>query len=274
MRPILFHLFDNVFLYSYGVCMSAGIFCGFLLFFSQVKDKFETPIKILFLFIVVVIFGFGGAVIFFYFFNYQNESVMIFKNIAVGNISFELPVPLAWGLVYYGAIAGGVLAGLIYSAIFSIDIRDILDYASPSIAIGHGWGRLGCFMAGCCYGRICNPVHWYCVSFPSDSVAYLEIGAGARAVQGKTPFLYPTQVVESVGELMIAFLLWQTIKFRRFKGMVFSFYLIFYGLLRFFVEFLRVSDRVFAGVVSPNQIVSLAGIVLGVCILIAALMRN
>ena len=129
------------------------------------------------------------------------------------------------GHVWYGALAGGLLA-LAWHACRTAELGALADLYLPAASIAHGCGRLGCFAAGCCWGRPTS-VAW-AVSFPADSLC---------AVAG-TP-VHPTQLYEAAGEGAISLLLVVLWRRRRFAGEVGLAYLGLYALLRLAVEPLR-----------------------------------
>ena len=90
------------------------------------------------------------------------------------------------GFVVYGGIIGGILGAYIYAKIKKIDILAYFDLAVPSIAFAQGFGRIGCFLAGCCYGRETNA--WYGITFHNSPFAPNEVA------------LIPTQLISSVAD--------------------------------------------------------------------------
>ena len=129
------------------------------------------------------------------------------------------------GHVWYGALAGGLLA-LGWHARRTAPLSTLADLYLPAASIAHGCGRLGCFAAGCCWGRPTS-VAW-AVTFPVDSLF---------AVPGTA--VHPTQLYEAVGEGAISLLLVGLWRHRRFAGEVGLAYLALYALLRLAVEPLR-----------------------------------
>lgn len=129
------------------------------------------------------------------------------------------------GLAFQGGLAGGLAGGAFFLHRRKISFWSLADAAAVALAFGHGLGRLGCFSAGCCYGKP-SDLPW-AVSFPPGGLAPTGV------------LLHPTQIYDAglqmlLGGLLI-FLFWR----RRFKGETFCTYLFFSGLLRFFMEFLR-----------------------------------
>ncbi len=128
------------------------------------------------------------------------------------------------GLVFYGGLIGASLACLLYVRIKHLPIWKIADILAPSIALGHAFGRIGCLMNGCCYGRACD-LPW-AIHFPED---HPTRGAG----------VHPTQVYEALLNLALyAFLAW-LYRRKKFDGEIFAIYLVCYAVLRALVEAFR-----------------------------------
>jgi phosphatidylglycerol:prolipoprotein diacylglycerol transferase len=125
------------------------------------------------------------------------------------------------------------------------------DSFAPGIAIGHSIGRLGCFAAGCCYGKPTN-LPWG-VTF-TNPLAGLLVG---------TPLgvkLHPTQIYEFLAEGLIFILLLWMFRHRGFPGQISATYLFLYGVARYFLEFLRNDpDRgsMFGGVMTATQFIAM-----------------
>jgi phosphatidylglycerol:prolipoprotein diacylglycerol transferase len=141
---------------------------------------------------------------------------------------------------------------------YKLPLWKIADLSAIAIAIAHSIGRLGCTSAGCCYGKpflednITPGIHlsgkfpFFYVVFPEGAVAppYMP--------------LYPTQLMEFFGLLLIFFILLFFYRKKPFDGAVFSLYLLLYGAFRFFLEFYRgVSPPIEPIGLTWNQIVSL-----------------
>lgn len=120
---------------------------------------------------------------------------------------------------------------------------DYFDLAAPSIALAQGFGRIGCFLAGCCYGR--ETELWFGVVFPPNPFA----PAGVK--------LLPTQLFSSAGDFVLASVLLWFAKRARHRGDVGALYMLLYGVGRFVLEFFRWDERGSVGALSTSQAISL-----------------
>ena len=119
---------------------------------------------------------------------------------------------------------------------------------APGIALGHVIGRLGCLMAGCCYGRPAD-VPW-AITF-TDPFAFANVGTPLNVP------LHPTQVYEAGAELIILILLLATErKGRTYPGRTFWGYMLLYAVSRFAIEFYRADERGFLMGLSTSQFIS------------------
>lgn len=146
------------------------------------------------------------------------------------------------GFVVYGGIMGGVAGAMIYCRIKKLVFLEYFDLCVASVALAQGFGRIGCFLAGCCYGRETDSA--FGVIFPAGSIA----PAGVR--------LLPTQLISSAGNFLImAVLLWHY-KRKKHTGDTGFLYMLLYGIGRFLLEFLRNDARGGVGVLSTSQFIS------------------
>lgn len=158
------------------------------------------------------------------------------------------------GLVWYGGLIGASLATLTYARWNAVSLWKLADVIAPSIALGHVFGRLGCLMTGCCYGRACE-LPW-AIRFPQDHWT-----AGAP--------VHPTQIYEAVlNGLLYIGLMW-LYRRKRFDGQIFGAYLIGYALLRGFVEAFRgdYPQYYLGGHVTPAQLLSVGILAAGALLL-------
>ena len=154
------------------------------------------------------------------------------------------------GLVFYGGLIGASLATILYLQRHRLPLWKFADALAPSIALGYIFGRIGCLMNGCCYGR---PTHLpWAIHFPAD---HPSRGLG----------IHPTQIYDSLLSVgLYAGLAW-FYRRKKFDGQVFAAYLMIYALLRALVESFRGDYPVYylGGWATPAQLVSLAIVTTG-----------
>jgi phosphatidylglycerol---prolipoprotein diacylglyceryl transferase len=161
------------------------------------------------------------------------------------------------GLVYYGGLVGATAAAMIYLRFKKMPIWKVADVVAPSIALGYVFGRIGCLLNGCCYGRECH-LPW-AIRFPE--------GPGLPT----TP-VHPTEVYDSLLNLgFYIFLAW-LYRRKKFDGQIFGTYLVGYALLRSFVEMFRGDypppQHYLGGWATPAQMVSIGILAAGVALLL------
>ena len=146
--------------------------------------------------------------------------------------------PFAGGLVWYG----GLLAATATSAWFvrrhKVAFLPYADVLVPGVSIAHGIGRLGCWAAGCCFGNVAPDSFPLAAHFPPGSPAAME-HFGAAGAYTISRGVYPTQIMEAAGELVIFTLLLAIRNRKRFHGQVVLSYFFMYAILRVFTEMFR-----------------------------------
>ena len=171
---------------------------------------------------------------------------------------------LAWakfyngGLAYYGGLMGGTLAVALLARRDGVPFRKLTDGVAPAVALGLSIGRIGCFLAGCCYGEVTALAVG--TRFPAWSPASEgQFRAGLLSHPGESSLpVHPTQLYESLGCLLLAIGLARFDARKRFEGQVALLGLIAYAALRILVELVHADDRgVWVGV-STSQWLSLA----------------
>ncbi|MCX6569916.1 MAG: prolipoprotein diacylglyceryl transferase [Candidatus Aminicenantes bacterium] len=154
----------------------------------------------------------------------------------ISNISYYVAYPKELfslarsGGVFQGGLAFGVIYALWYFRRKKIPTWATADLIAPALALGHGFGRLGCFSAGCCYGSEC--------ALPWAVVFKNEYAADLTGVRLHTP-LHPVQLYEAILNFLNFGILYIILKKKKFDGQVFAFYIINYSLIRFFTEYFR-----------------------------------
>ena len=162
------------------------------------------------------------------------------------------------GLVFYGGLIGASLACILYTRIKHLPLWKVADILAPSIALGHFFGRIGCLLNGCCYGRACS-LPW-AITFPEGHETHPK-GSPATPV-------HPTEIYEALLNLALYAALAWLYRRRKFDGQVFGVYLISYALLRSFVEMFRGDyPQYYGGWATPAQLVSGGVLTAGVVLL-------
>ena len=165
------------------------------------------------------------------------------------------------GFVFYGGMYGVLVGGIVYSAFFKQDIRKMFMLLTPVFVLFHAFGRVGCFLSGCCYG----------MESEAYGIVYHDAISGANGV----PYL-PVQLYEAAGNLVI-FAVILIFGYRK-KDCYFrplGIYLVLYGIMRFVLEFFRGDEiRGALGVFSTSQWISLVTVPLGIYMLLCPTEKN
>jgi phosphatidylglycerol:prolipoprotein diacylglycerol transferase len=174
----------------------------------------------------------------------------------------------------FGAFIFGIAGGILLLKFMKIDILTALDVYTPALAVSHFIGRLGCFMAGCCFGIPSN-LPW-AVRFPPHSPAH-----SAHLAQGfisgnhelSLP-VHPLQLYESLFGLVLFVIVIYLFNKPLRKGALFFAYIICYALFRFFMEFLRGDDRPVVSSFSLPQVLSVIFIISSISFLSISFIKH
>lgn len=232
-------LFLNV--HMYGIMIAIGLLCcfGVLTYFCKrkgIEEKFSD-----FLFynsLVAIILGFGSGVLF----------QAVYAYIENPEAGFNLSA----GMTFIGGLIGGVISFLIGYFIFrkryTNRLYQVISVIPCSILIAHAFGRIGCFFAGCCYGK--------------ETDSFL----GVKFPNLPNP-VHPTQLYEAAFLfIMFGICIYLLLK-KDFKHNM-SLYLISYGIFRFLIEYLRGDDRgQLVGFISPSQFWSILMVIIGIALI-------
>jgi phosphatidylglycerol:prolipoprotein diacylglycerol transferase len=162
--------------------------------------------------------------------------------------------------VFYGGLIGAIAAAVVLIRKKGIPFWTLVDAAAPCVALGQAIGRLGCFSAGCCWGREAH-VPW-AVTF-TNPIAERNVGVPLGIP------LHPTQLYESVGTAILCVLLIK-LERRRFPGETFARYLLGYAVLRGTIEIFRGDPRgTVLSTVSTSQFIAVLGILAALAIFVA-----
>jgi phosphatidylglycerol---prolipoprotein diacylglyceryl transferase len=228
----------------YGVMSALGMLAALILLWMTRKHTRFSEDQALSAALWAIIAGFVGSKILYW--------LVELKQI-IANPSFLLHT-LREGFVFYGALIGGLLGVAIYAARKKLPFFAFTDYFIPALVLGHAFGRIGCFFAGCCYGVACEtPIS---VVFPAGGVAPAGIP------------LLPTQIMESAFLFILCVVLVLILKKKKPFATVTAWYLVLYGAWRFAIEFFRSDERGFVGALSTSQFISIFLILGGIALLV------
>jgi phosphatidylglycerol:prolipoprotein diacylglycerol transferase len=249
MHPILFQI-GSWPVYSYGVLLAAAYLVALQLAVVRARHRGLDGTKVMDLGIYLIIAALVGAklmlvVVDFEYFRTQPR---------------ELLSLVRAGGVFYGGLLAALGVAILLVRRYQLRIWTTADLFAPGIALGHVVGRLGCLMAGCCYGTP-TTMPW-AITF-TNPLAASNVG---------TPLgipLHPTQLYDAGAELLILIVLLVTERRGKpFEGRTFWLYMLLYGISRFIVEFYRGDDRGTIMGVSTSQFVSLLVVPLAVVMLV------
>lgn len=222
-------------IHGYGLMIAIGILVCIFMGTYRAKKRQLKEEAVLDIAILSVIAGFAGAKLLFVLVEFDSF------------LEDPLRILGSEGFVVYGGIIAGVLAAILYCRRKKLSFLEYFDLLAPSISVAQGFGRIGCFLAGCCYGKETDA--FWGVTFPEGSFAPAGIP------------LIPTQLLSSVGDFLIMSVLLIYGRHSKKTGNTGALYLLLYGVGRFFIEFLRSDDRGSVGLLSTSQFISI-GIVL------------
>lgn len=244
MLPELFSIGPFT-VYSYGLMTAIGIIAAITIGEYQLKKTKLAEEGFLYgLGIACVIGGYASSKLLFW--------ITIFPEI------MEDPARIldfGNGFVVYGGLIGGVMTAYIYCKIKKVDFWKVFDLAVPLVALAQCIGRIGCFLAGCCYGK---PTEGVCgVIFQNSMYAPTDVK------------LFPIQLVSSGLNLcncLFLYFLWKRADLK--KGSVGAFYIINYSIGRFILEYFRGDlERGTVGILSTSQFISIFTLVIGIVML-------
>jgi len=238
MHPILFD-FGSFTLYTYGVLLAAAYLAGLQFAVVRARARGLDRQRVLDLGIWIIVGALAGAKLLLLVTDYRQYSQ---------NPRALLDLVRSAG-VFYGGLIAAVAVAFIYMWRHRMPLWTTTDAFAPGIALGHAVGRLGCLMAGCCFGRPTS-VPW-AITFHNP----------AASLNSDTPLgvpLHPTQLYEAGAELIIlGVLLWLERRGRPFPGRTFWSYVLLYAVARFVIEFYRGDPRGTVGIFSTSQFLSL-----------------
>ncbi len=238
MHPILFE-FGPLTIYSYGVMVALGFALATACVYHRAPQFNIDKNKMVDIMILVLVSGIAGARVFY-----------ILQNIGYYRANpYEIINLSKGGLVWYGGFLAGLGGLIVYVKMNRMSFWAVVDLIVPYVALAQAFGRLGCFLNGCCYGTEVPASFIFAVPMAQDGALH-----------------HPTQIYSALllALIFIVLRIWQ--EHRRFVGEIFLGYCMLYSLKRFFVEFLRGDNpRIYFGL-TISQVISCAVCIVSVVI--------
>lgn len=229
MHSIAFHFFGRP-IHWYGICIAMGFLAALAVLQYKRNYARMTKEQIFDIGLIAIFGGIGGARLFY---------VVQFFHQFSGNLWKIFRIDQG-GLVFYGGFLMAVAILLIYAKVKKLSFARILDMYAPAIALGHAFGRIGCFMQGCCFGKPCS----WGVVYPGNSAPaerfpdYVASVKNAGSAIPSVP-LAPVQLIEAAGNVLLFFILLKLFHHVKKTGQIAAAYFSMYGIMRFLLEFFR-----------------------------------
>ncbi|WKY47352.1 prolipoprotein diacylglyceryl transferase [Eubacteriaceae bacterium ES3] len=218
MHPLI--QISNLQIPSFGILFLIGSVAAFLLSILTAR-KYQLPSMDIIFF---GLFGLVGGII---------GAKLIYLLLNIGALITDplntLMTLMYGGSVFFGGLLGGILGGYFYCRIYKLDPVVFFDAAAPCIVLAQAFGRIGCFLNGCCYG------------IPYNGICSVTYPDGAYPPSGIA--LFPTQLTESFFLFIFCIFLLIYLKKSHHPGYTTGIYLCGYGFFRFLIEFLRNDPR-------------------------------
>lgn len=274
MHPILVDFGGGFFIGSYGVLIALGLLAAVAIASWRGKARGFPPEAFMDLAFIAGLSGFIGGRILFILLDLPG----FFK--APGAFIFSRT-----GFVFLGGLVAASAACSYYIWKKKLDFWMTSDILVIALAIGHGFGRIGCHLAGCCYGGVCESplgIHVPPVPLPDGTYwpnAFTDQLSAGLLPAGATQSLavWPVQLFESASLFILAAALFAFGARAHRKGLILGLYFVSYAVIRFCLEYLRgdsVRGVYFNGLLSTSQIISIFLFIAGVVILATGHMRD
>ncbi len=169
------------------------------------------------------------------------------------------------GLAFYGGFAPALLVGVLYLRHKKLSVGKVTDTIAPSLILGTGIGRIGCFLAGCCFGKPTS-LPWG-VTFPENSLASLELGGLEK--------VHPTQLYSSISLFSIFVILLVLRRYIKIDGLLFLITVLMYSVHRFLIDFVRYyAPEEHIGSLATSQVMSIIAAIIAVLAAILLIFRR
>ncbi len=272
MHPILFSIGDNFFIGTYGLMVALGLLISIQIAAFRARKRGVPPDRMYDLAFLAMVSGFVAARLLYIALNFgefrADPGALIFSRT---------------GFVFLGGFVGAAASCIVWLKWHELPVLRVGDIVAPSLAIGHAFGRIGCHLAGCCWGGVCGidaiglRVHRHLqpAGYPFGNAFedQLDRGILPPGALASLP-VWPVQLMESAALFALGGALILFASRPRRAGYTLALYLIGYSIIRFVLEFFRGDvDRGMLGGLSTSQIISLALLPAG-ALLLARLRKN
>jgi len=268
MYPIAFHI-GSFAVHWYGIFIGIGFLTSFCLLLKLKKYAGLTSDQIYNIPMIALFAGVIGARVFYvvqFWEQFRGRGILAILNVHEG------------GLVFYGGFILAFTAECLYAKWPTvrrmlglkekkradgaeprkdISILALLDILGPAMALAHAFGRVSCFMQGCCFGKPAPNGFPFAVCFPAESPAAYRYPSLLPGTSGSVP-VYPVQLFESAGNILMCLILLLLLRKRKYAGTIGGIYLILYGVMRFLIEFMRGDHTDSILGLTPSQFIAVA----------------
>ena len=266
MYPIAFHI-GSFAVHWYGVFIGIGFLASFCLILKLKQYARLTTDQVYNISMIALFAGVIGARTFYvvqFWEQFRGRGILSILNVHEG------------GLVFYGGFILAFIAECLYAkwptvrrllglkekksadgseARKDISILALLDILGPAMALAHAFGRVSCFMQGCCFGKPAPNGFPLAVRFPPGSPAAARYPS--ILTSGSEP-VFPVQLFESAGNILMCAILLLLLRKRKYAGTIGGIYLILYGVMRFLIEFMRGDHTDSILGLTPSQFIAVA----------------
>ncbi len=252
---------DGLPIFGYGFMLFVAVGVGTWVASLRANKEGLSSDRIWDLAFVLFLSGISGARMF-YLVQYRDR---VFQDVhTIPQFLFTVFNLSSGGIVLYGGLIAAAVGFFSFCAVNRIRPLALLDIITPSIFIGIGFGRIGCFLNGCCYGDECS-LPW-AVRFPRGSATFSAL-VEKKLLDPEalwTPPLHPTQLYSALdGFILAAITAWYFSRRRR-NGEVFAIGVTMYPITRFLIEFIRGDESGIVGL-TISQWISVCIFVVAIC---------
>jgi phosphatidylglycerol:prolipoprotein diacylglycerol transferase len=246
MHPVLFRIGPFT-LHTYGVFVAMAFLSAIALALREARRVGEDPDKILDLCFYMLVAAIVGSRILYVLVNWS----------AFSQDPFDIVRIWQGGLVFYGGFIGALITALWFMKRKGLSVLKTADIMAPSIAFGQFVGRIGCFFAGCCYGKTCD-LPWAVIFTHPESLAPKGVP------------LHPVQLYSSLNGLFIFLVLMGIRRIKGFEGQIFWTYVLLYAVTRSILEHFRGDERgmFVGGLLSTSQLIGVIMAVIAITVMI------